>query len=160
MGNSSNSIRKDAAGSGYPRKPPVQVLGDRTPFRLVRARRRILFTVVSGFARPALFLLALFYITGPALVPYRLRVTLLLALFSIFPVIIMALKDSAEARRGIAALGEAGKMTESELSTFMAKQNAVRDEIEASMPYIDVIHGQIDGWNRNIGAHWGSESHR
>jgi len=145
MRSTTDSIQKDLAHSRYIERQSEEALRVRKPFRLLRARRRILFRVVSGFALPALFFFVLSYLTGPALVPYRLRVIELLALFAVLPVIVMALKDSAEARRGIEVLGESGKMSESEFSTFMAKQNAVRDEIEASRPYIDVMHGQIDG---------------
>lgn len=136
-------IRNDMLLDGSGQEKSVAGLIARGGYRLSRARRRILFLSASAVIRPSLFFFALSYLMGPAFVPYRLPVIGLLAILAFVPAIALTLRELKEARRGIAALGTIGKMTDSELSKVDIHHRAVRNEIKDSKEYIDVIHHQI-----------------
>jgi methyl-accepting chemotaxis protein len=143
MANPKYPIRSDGSQKAEPAEDAHQELIEREDLRLRKARRRILFSLASAVIRPFLFLIVLSYLMGPALLPYRLHVIELIVLFAVVPAVFVTLRDGAQARRGIAALGAMGRMTDSELSTTWVGRYAVRDEIKASKPYIDVMHQQI-----------------
>jgi methyl-accepting chemotaxis protein len=48
-----------------------------------------------------------------------------------------------QARRGVAELGAVGTFSNAELGHVTARRMAMRDELNASQPYIDVMHDQI-----------------
>ena len=118
-------------------------LKSRENFRLRQARRRILGLMASSVIRPVLFLLALFYFLGLTVAPYRLRVVGLVFLFEVLPMIFVTVKNLAQARHGIDALGEIGKMNACELARIDSRHYAIRDELYDARPYIDVMHTQI-----------------
>ena len=127
-------------------RPPVALphdLAKREDFRLRRARRRILGALISSIVRPAVFLIILSYLVGPAIAPFRLRIASLLFLFAVMPVIVTTLRDMAQARRGIAELGTIGKLTSIELSKVESQRRSVRAEMVDSKLYVDVMHQQI-----------------
>jgi methyl-accepting chemotaxis protein len=143
MTNLKYPIRIDSSETAKPAEDAHRELIEREDLRLRKARRRILFSFASAVIRPFLFLLVLSYLMGPALLPYRLHVIELIVVFAVIPALFATQRDQMQARRGIAALGTIGKMTHSELSTIWVRRHAVRDEIRASKPYIDVMHQQI-----------------
>lgn len=136
-------LRSGVAHGADSQREPVDVLGARDDYRLRHAHRRMFLSLASGVVRPLFFFAALSYLMGPAFLPYRLHVTELLIVIAVLPAVFLTLRDRVQARRGIAALGKIGKMTAAELSRLDARHNAVRDEIRASKPYIDVMHQQI-----------------
>lgn len=115
----------------------------RENYRLRNAHRRILVSMVSAILRPAAFLVVLSYWMGAAFVPYRAHTGELLFLLAFLPACFKAWKDLKQARSGIDALGEIGKLTTSELAHVELRQDAVNDEIRGAKPYIDVLHQQI-----------------
>jgi methyl-accepting chemotaxis protein len=143
MANLNPSIRSGSSQKAKPAEDPYQELQEREDHRLRNARRRILVSLASAFVRPAIFWMVLWYWMGPAFVPYRLHAAELLFLLAMAPAIALAVKDLMQARRGIAALGAIGKMTKSELSSTLVRRYAMRDEIRASKPYIEVMQQQI-----------------
>jgi methyl-accepting chemotaxis protein len=143
MTNLKYPIRIDSSPKDDPAEDAHRELIEREDHRLRKARRRILIQMASAVVRPPIFWLALSHWMGSAFVPYRLPVIVLSILFVFVPAILVAIWDLVQARRGIAALGTIGKMTQSELSTIWARRHAARDEIRASKPYIDVMHQQI-----------------
>jgi methyl-accepting chemotaxis protein len=86
---------------------------------------------------------AISWLLGPAFAPLRLQIAGLIALFLIAPGAIFMQWNWVSARRGIAALGEIGTMTQAELANVLVRREAMRAEFRDSKPYIDVMHGQI-----------------
>jgi methyl-accepting chemotaxis protein len=73
----------------------------------------------------------------------RLYVATMLFLLVLVPDIIIAVVNWMGARRGIAALGEVGKMDSVELKSVLVRRAAMSGELGDSRLYIDVIHNQI-----------------
>jgi methyl-accepting chemotaxis protein len=61
----------------------------------------------------------------------------------ILPMWIVDWWNWVQAKRGVAELGAVGTFSKSELQHIDARRTAMRDELNASQPYIDVMHGQI-----------------
>lgn len=111
--------------------------------RLGQARRRLLAqTLLGGFCCFILWA-AVIWMLGPAVASYRLPIAALILLLLIAPGALFMQWNWVSARRGIAALGEVGAMTQAELASVMARRNAMGTEFRDSKPYIDVMHGQI-----------------
>ena len=115
----------------------------RVAFRLRLVARRLLATNLLALFCAALVWLALSHLQGPVFLPYRLQFAGLLMLLIVAPMLIVALANWMGARRGIAALGEVGKMDSVELEYVLSRRVAIHDEIGDSRLYIDVIHNQI-----------------
>jgi methyl-accepting chemotaxis protein len=143
MANLDDPIRSDGSQKVDPAEDPFHELQEREDHRLRNARRRILLATTSAILRPAIFWVVLSYWMGPAFDPYRLHAAELLLLLAIAPAVVIAVRDFMQARSGIAALGAIGKMTKAELSSTLARRYAMRDEIRASKPYVDVMNQQI-----------------
>jgi len=143
MATISNAINTEVPNRNVPRLEPGEESQRQKSDRLSRARRRILFLSASAVIRPALGFFALSYMMGPAIAPYRVRFIEVLVILAFVPAVALAFRELKEARRGIAALGAIGKLTESELANIEARHFAIRDEIKDSKLYIDVIHDQI-----------------
>lgn len=143
MATTRESIRNFALSGDAAQQHSEEKSDGRGNRRLSLARRRILWLAASALIRPALFYGGLAYLMGPALAPYRLPVIELLVILAVVPAIVLACRELAQARRGIAALGTIGELTHAELSNVDARHCAMRDEIKDSRPYIDVIRNQI-----------------
>jgi len=125
------------------REASAMELSARENYRLRRVRRRLLATVLLALFLTAFLWLALFQLLGPDSAPYRLRVAELLLLFNVLPLALVTLGIWAQARRGIEALGEIGKMTQTELDHVLTRRHAISEELKSSGPYIDVMREQI-----------------
>jgi methyl-accepting chemotaxis protein len=118
-------------------------LRNRTGFRLRAAFRRLTYAMALNIASlTALWWVGVYPFSWFQAHP-RLYVATMLFLLILAPQTVVALMNWIGARRGIAALGEVGKMTAHELAHVAARKEAVRDELNASRPYIDVMHDQI-----------------
>ena len=137
------SVQDRTTAPSFPHRTLADDLEKRENFRLRRARRRIIGSLVSAVVRPGAFMLILDYMVGPAIAPYRLRIIGLLMLFAVVPMIFETVRDLSQARRGIEELGEIGKLTASELARVELKRHTVQDELIDSRMYVDVMHQQI-----------------
>jgi len=136
-------ISVNPARSGSPEPDAVACFTDRVSSRLQRARRRILISFAISILRCLAFFLSIAYVMGPAFVPFRLQVAGLLVLLAVVPLTLVALRELAEARKGIAELGEIGQLTPPQLATLEKRRRAIQDEVQGAKPYIDVLHRQI-----------------
>jgi methyl-accepting chemotaxis protein len=80
---------------------------------------------------------------GPAFVSYWRQTGLLLIALVVLPLWIGKWLNWVQARRGVAELCLAGTMSKTELAVMAIQRAAMRDELKASQPYIDVMHDQI-----------------
>jgi methyl-accepting chemotaxis protein len=80
---------------------------------------------------------------GPAFDPYWRQTVLLLLVLIVLPLWMVEWWNWVQARRGVAELGAAGTLSKTELANLLARRMAMRDELNASQPYIDVMHDQI-----------------
>jgi methyl-accepting chemotaxis protein len=111
--------------------------------RLRGARNRILGQTALGLVCNLLLWLSLSHTLGPALAPYRLQVAALFFLFILLPGMILMQMNWIQARRGIHELGIVGTLSKSQLANVEARRGAMRDELQASEPYIEVMSEQI-----------------
>jgi methyl-accepting chemotaxis protein len=117
-------------------------LKDWRNFRLRRVRRRLLATISLAVLCTAMLWLTLSHLQGPAFAPYQFRVAEMLAFFILTPTFIVTLLNWKNGRRGIAELGEIGKMN-AELANVLVRRKAMENEFEDSKPYIDVMREEI-----------------
>ena len=143
MATTMGRISVNPARSGSPEPDAVACFTDRESSRLQRARRRILISFAISILRCLAFFLSIAYVMGPAFVPFRLQVAGLLVLLAVVPLTLVALRELAEARKGIAELGEIGQLTPPQLATLEKRRRAIQDEVQGAKPYIDVLHRQI-----------------
>jgi methyl-accepting chemotaxis protein len=143
MNQAGDKTRNDLSGASLVSGGGAEDLSARVAFRLRRVAKRLLATAALVLLCTALVWLALSHLQGPVFVPYRLQVAELLVLLIAAPMLIVTLANWRGARRGVAALGELGKMGSVELTNMPARRDAVHKEIGDSKLYIEVIHGQI-----------------
>jgi len=127
-----------------PRELAAQ-LNIRNSHRLRDAGRRLItqLSVVLFFA--VLFWLALMRLGGGQLAPRGFQIALLELLLISVPSTSFTLWNWRYARLGIAALGEVGRLSKSELSQVALRHDTVRDELRDAAPYLDLLHHQIGG---------------
>jgi len=130
--------RTDDSGDGA-----AENLRDRDGYRLRRVAMRLSATIALSVILAMSHWLALLHLLGMAFLPYRLQVAGLLLITNIGPVIVVTYANWRQALRGIAELGEIGKMTQTELTQVLSRRQAMSREIKDSKPYIDVMHDQI-----------------
>ena len=112
-------------------------------FRLHRARNRLLSQAAAGTGCAAILYMFLAQMLGPAFVSYWRQTGLLLIALVVLPLWIGKWLNWVQARRGVAELCLAGTMSKTELAVMAIQRAAMRDELKASQPYIDVMHDQI-----------------
>jgi len=115
----------------------------RDGYRLRRARIRLLGQSAAGTTCTLIFYLLLFQMFGPAFAPYWRQTGLLLMALIVIPLWMVEWWNWVQARRGVAELGAAGTLSKTELALLILRRMAMRDELNASQPYIDVMHDQI-----------------
>jgi methyl-accepting chemotaxis protein len=108
-----------------------------------KALRRILIEAGTGGFFACIFYASLFYVLGPVFSSHKYQVAGLLLLFMTGPFLIFKWMNWILALRGIAELGQAGTMSKAQLALMAIKRTAMRDELQDSKPYIDVMHHQI-----------------
>ncbi|MGD0860510.1 MAG: methyl-accepting chemotaxis protein [Terracidiphilus sp.] len=115
----------------------------RVAFRLGRAARRLIYALALN----VVCLIALWWVGSHPFAWFpahpRLYVATMCFMLILVPQIVVALANWIGARRGIAALGEVGKMDSVELEYVLSRRAAIHDEIGDSKLYIEVIHNQI-----------------
>jgi methyl-accepting chemotaxis protein len=121
----------------------VVALEHRSEFRARRAAKRLFYPLaLNVVALTALWRVGAYPLAWYAAHP-KLYIAFWCFLLILVPHVAFTLVNWIQARRGIAVLGEIGKMTEAELATVIVRRKAVADELKASEPYIDVMHDQI-----------------
>ena len=126
--------RKDAEDCEFP--------PDRA-FRRRKARNRLLLEAGTGVFFAFVFCFSLYYVMGQVFISHMYQVAGCLLLFMTGPFLIFKWMDWTSALRGIAELGQVGTMSKAELATVASRRGAMRDELNDSKPYIDVMHDQI-----------------
>jgi methyl-accepting chemotaxis protein len=117
----------------------------RPEYRLRNAAMRLLVTAALALLCTGLLWLALSHLLGIQFLPHRLQVAELMLLSNVAPILLITQLNWISARRGIAKLGQVGKMTQSELANVLVRRQAMSLEVKESKPYIDVLHEQIRG---------------
>jgi methyl-accepting chemotaxis protein len=107
------------------------------------ALRRMIFDIGGQLVFLSLFCLALSHLAGPALLPYRYQMEVLIAFFLAVPGIGCALWRWHQAGRAVAGMGATGGVELHEVQRRMEHWNAIESELADSRHYIDVIHDQI-----------------
>jgi methyl-accepting chemotaxis protein len=143
MASAANQIRCDLSSN-----PGCEEAADgdgkiRDGYRLRRARIRIFCQAAAGTACSLTFYCFLFRILGPAFAPYWRQAGLLFVALIVLPQWIADGWNWVQARRSAVEFCQAGTMGEDELAATTLKRSAMRDELKASQPYIDVMHDQI-----------------
>ena len=118
-------------------------LHKRTGHRLPAAFKRLFY----GLALNTASITALWRVGAYPLSWYpahpRLYVATMCLLLVLMPQIVLTLFNWLQARKGIAALGIVGKLSERELAHVEVRRVAMSGELKDSKPYIDVMHSQI-----------------
>jgi methyl-accepting chemotaxis protein len=134
-----NNLSSAIASSGE----QAEESNERVAFRLSRAAKRLIYALVLNIVcLIALWRVGVYPFSWFPAHP-RLYAATMLFLLILVPQIVVALVNWMGARRGIAALGEVGKMDSVELEYVLTRRAALHDEIGDSKLYIDVIHNQI-----------------
>ncbi|MGD0789142.1 MAG: methyl-accepting chemotaxis protein [Terracidiphilus sp.] len=143
MNQAGDMTGKDLSSAIAPSREQAEDSKVRVAFRLSRAAKRLIYAMVLNIV----CLIALWRVGAYPLSWFsahpRLYVATMLFLLILVPQIVIALMNWIGARRGIAALGEIGKMDSVELKNVLVRRAAVHDEIGDFKLYIDVIHNQI-----------------
>jgi methyl-accepting chemotaxis protein len=120
----------------------VGALSSRAP-RLGKARNRLLLQTALGLICDLLLYLALSHMLGPAFTPCGNRVAGSILLLEVAPLLMVEWRNWLQAREGIAELGMLGKLSKSQLEHMWVRRGALRDELNDSKPYIEVMREQI-----------------
>jgi len=118
-------------------------LEHRSEFRSHRAAKRLLLPLIFDILALVLLWQALIAPPQWAAGCHALYVSGLLTVLILLPHALVTLVNWINARRGIAELGEIGKMTQSELAHVLVRRQAMSDEFKSSKPYIEVMYEQI-----------------
>lgn len=111
--------------------------------RYCKARNRLMLQTGYRLLSNLVFFSVLTYLLDPAFLRYRNEIALTYLLLVIVPLLIGQWMNWVRARQGIADLGVVGTLTRTELANVSMRRTAMRDELQASKPYIDVMHDQI-----------------
>jgi methyl-accepting chemotaxis protein len=111
--------------------------------RLCKARVRLIVQTALALTCTVLLYCSQSYLLGSAFIPYRNQFVAFLLAFIVIPLLIVERMNWVKARAGIAELGIVGTWSKTELANVSALRTAMRDELNSSKPYIDVMHDQI-----------------
>jgi methyl-accepting chemotaxis protein len=143
MASAADQIRNDLSSNAGSEEAADSDARIRDGYRLRRARIRLLSQSAAGTTCTLIFYLLLFQMLGPAFDPYWRQTGWLLMALIVLPLWMVEWWNWVQARRGVAELGQAGTMSKAELKHVYTRRMAMRDELNASQPYIDVMHDQI-----------------
>ena len=143
MASAADQIRNDLSSSAGSEEAAESDARVRDGYRLRRARIRLLSQSAAGTTCTAIFYMFLFQVLGPAFDPYWRQTGVLLMALIVLPLWMVEWWNWVQARRGVAELGAAGTLSKTELALLILRRMAMRDELNASQPYIDVMHDQI-----------------
>jgi len=115
----------------------------REEYRLRRAGRRVFGTALLGLLCAVAFVASLMVALGQEFYEHWDAILELMALFIVAPLAIAARVHWKSARRGIADLGEIGKLSSHEIQAVAVARSALAAELRDSEPYIDVMYEQI-----------------
>jgi len=122
---------------------PVVELSERQGYRMRRAQKRLILTMMPALIVTVVLWLALSTLFGAAFAAHQLEVGALLIFAIPVPSVLITVLNWRQASRGIAELGEIGKMTQTELAHVLVRRRSIRDELRDSEPYIAVMREQI-----------------
>lgn len=135
-----NRIDARASGSSDDQGEDLNV---RIAYRLRRATWRLIYSQALN----VVFLIALWRSGAYPMSWYpahpKLYVATMLFLLVLLPQFVVTLMHWVGARRGIASMGDAGKMTADELASVLLRRDAMSNEMKDSKLYIDVMHDHI-----------------
>ena len=137
------ATRYKLLGEDETRDDPVIELSKRQGYRLRRAQKRLILTLMPALIVTVLLWLAFSHLFSPAFAERKVQVAILLILTISAPAILITILNWRQASRGIAELGEIGKMTQTELAHVLVRRRTMREELRNSQPYIEVMREQI-----------------
>ena len=111
--------------------------------RLGRIRRRMLYESLTRGVLLVIYFYLLSQLDGPGLSQNDIRDGILLTILVLVPGLIYRLKNYAEARRAVNEMWAFGEMKFSDLSRMLAGRSAIKEDVEDSRSYIEVLEGQI-----------------
>ena len=111
--------------------------------RLSRIARRLAFEAGIRSSLLVLMWFVLCFGLGPALEPFRMRITIILIVFMLVPGLLFKFRNYAEARRAVDDMWSFGELTFKQISKMLAGRLAIHADVQDSRSYIDVLHEQI-----------------
>ncbi|HWE84074.1 MAG TPA: methyl-accepting chemotaxis protein [Terracidiphilus sp.] len=111
--------------------------------RLSRIRRRMVYESLTKLFLLSGFSYFLFRMDGPALSSTDIRAGILLFFLVMVPGLAYRLKNYAEARSAVSKMWAFGGRRFDEVSLMLAAREAIKDDVEDSRPYIEVLQRQI-----------------
>jgi methyl-accepting chemotaxis protein len=119
-----------------------QMVSDGSP-RLRKARNRLLGQTSLALVCILLFFISMTYLVGPVPAGHPVSTVMLFLIFLVIPLLIVQWANWYLARRGIADLGIVGTLNKAELAHVTDRRMAMKNELQDSEPYIDVMREQI-----------------
>ncbi|MFZ1084680.1 MAG: methyl-accepting chemotaxis protein [Terracidiphilus sp.] len=111
--------------------------------RYCKARNRLLYQTLIRLGLILLFYLVMRAIVGPVPTGTESGTAAAFFICLVFPTLLGQWLNWVSARKGIADLGVLGTLTKADLANASARKKSMGDELQASRPYIDVMHDQI-----------------
>ncbi|HEY1257490.1 MAG TPA: methyl-accepting chemotaxis protein, partial [Terracidiphilus sp.] len=111
--------------------------------RYCKARNRLAYQTVIRLALILLFYFTMHTIVGPVPAGTENGTALAFMICLVLPTLIGQWMNWLMAREGIADLGFIGTLSKDDLANAAARKRSMGDELQASKPYIDVMHDQI-----------------
>jgi methyl-accepting chemotaxis protein len=129
-----------AAGKARERqKPGPSTVGA----RLGRIRRRMLYESLTRTFLLGAYFYFLSRLDGQGFSGNNIRGGILLILLVLVPGLIYRVKNYVEARRSVGEMWAFGEMKFGEVSRLLSGRGAIKQDVEDSRPYIEVLEGQI-----------------
>jgi methyl-accepting chemotaxis protein len=113
--------------------------------RLRRIQNRLLANLLVSFLSIVLVWVGLFYLMGAAFTPFRQTAAWLLIAAVLVPDLALVVVNTVQARKSVSKMWAFGQLNFEQISRLLRGRKILQTEIGCSQPYIDVLHGQIDG---------------
>jgi methyl-accepting chemotaxis protein len=113
--------------------------------RLWHAQRRLLIRVAIGLLCNVLLCVFLSHSQRSHFIPDWMRITGLLLVINLVPLLIVEWVNWAAAKRGISEMWAFGQLGLEDISRELAVHKAIEVDLKDCKPYIDVMHEQING---------------
>ncbi len=111
--------------------------------RRAKARNRLLLQTVVGLTCNSLLYLSFSYVLQPIFTPYRSLIAGLILLLNVLPLLFFKWRNWILVLRDTADPGSVGALSKTDLEHVVAQRMAIKNELNDSRPYIDVMHDQI-----------------
>ncbi len=110
---------------------------------LARIRRRMIFESLTKIVALCVYFALLSYLDGPSLSANNIRDGLLLMALVVVPLSVYSLKNYVEARKAVTEMWAQTQMSFGDMARLISGRMAIKQDVEHSRPYIDVLQRQI-----------------